>query len=153
MRFKTCFQWMVILLILLSGCEAKISTVETVNRGGRLYRMGSDRPYCGYVVGQSHEDYRTALCRFRKHYRNGRLNGDTHFWYLDGTIESIEPYRDGRINGVVSRFYPDGKLKCRLHIIDNKRGGRNGEVFWLPDGRQEIMTNLKAFLSGLSGSP
>ena len=121
---------LVVLLFLLPiGCQ-DISPEETVTRRGLIYKVGENEPFSGTVTGYSREGYRSQKMKFKKRYKNGVLHGDTQFWYPNGKLESVEPYRDGKINGVITRFYENGKIKSRIHIVNDQRGGSEGEQFW-----------------------
>lgn len=122
----------------LVSCTSKIEESKTYQRNGLLYQIGSEEPYTGIVTGESsHEGYRRKPFRFKKAYEDGRLNGRSFYYYLDGKVESVEPYENGIINGVVTRYYQNGQLKARLHFVDGMRGGIKGEMFWNEDGSRK----------------
>lgn len=115
---------------MLMGCTSEISVKETRIHDSLLYQKGQEEPYTGYVVGKSRESYRRETCRFKKLYKDGRLNGRSEFYYDNGKLESIEPYKDGELHGVVTRYYNNGKIRSRIHFVDGMRGGDKGEMFW-----------------------
>lgn len=126
---------MIPLIFFLVSCSAKIDESKTMVRNGRLYNIGSDKPFTGFVTGISRgEDYRKGKFLFKKEYKDGLLDGRSFYYYPDKTIESIEPYINGVLNGVVTRYYDNGQLKARLHFVDGYRGGGKGEMFWNKDG-------------------
>lgn len=134
---KWTLKWMLAfsLIGMMAGCSPEVPKIETHIKNGLLYRKGEDKPFSGYVVGKSREAYRNQLCTYKKEYKKGVQHGKTQFWYPDGTLESTEPYENGRINGMVVRYYPNGRLKARMHLVNGKRGGNSGEVFYSPDGK------------------
>lgn len=121
----------------LCGCTQEIPTEQTYIRNGVLYKIGSQAPFTGYVVGRSREGYRTKRLKFRQQYKNGLRNGETRFWYDNGQLESVEPYRNGKINGMVARYYKNGQIKTYIHLVNGQRGGYKGEMFWQEDGRKK----------------
>ncbi|MCP3954796.1 MAG: hypothetical protein GY697_21630 [Desulfobacterales bacterium] len=68
--------------------------------------------------------------KHKKKYKKGIRHGDTKFWYRNGKLESVEPYSDGKINGILTRYHENGKIKARIHIVNDRRGGSKGEQFW-----------------------
>jgi antitoxin component YwqK of YwqJK toxin-antitoxin module len=122
------------LTLVTVGCSNEISKASTYSMGGMLYQRGSEKPYTGYVIGESREGYRSKACIFRKEYKDGVLNGQTVFWYKNGKVESVEQYKDGKLNGVTKRYYPDGSKKAKIHFVDGYRGGGLGESFWDREG-------------------
>jgi antitoxin component YwqK of YwqJK toxin-antitoxin module len=128
-----------VILLLPLGCQ-EISTKETVFKRGLLYKIGEREPFTGVVTGFSREGYRKRKMKFEKRYQDGIRQGDTRFWYPNGKLESVEPYTHGKINGVITRYHEDGKIKSRIHIVNNQRGGSRGEQFW-----DESQNKLGAF--------
>lgn len=133
------FKYIFIILsfVILSGCSNEISENSTVVRKGLTYRDGSDKPFNGYVVGQRKSAGKGSSLTCKKHYKNGRLNGNTKYWYKNGQLESVVPYTNGKINGVVTKYYKNGQVKARVHLVDGVRGGSKGEMFWHADGTRE----------------
>jgi hypothetical protein len=116
------------------GCSKEISKTSTYSLNGLLYHKGSEKPYSGFVIGESREGYRSQACIFKKEYKDGVLNGQSIFWYKNGKVESVEQYKDGKLDGIVKRYYPDGSKKAKIHFVDGFRGGGLGESFWERDG-------------------
>ena len=120
---------------IICSCSPEVEKNDTVTRGGLVYQKGQDKPFTGYIIGKSREDYRNELCVFKKKYKNGLLHGDSKFWYPNGKLESVEPYSNGEINGSVLRYYDTGRMKARISMVDGMRGGGNGEFFWDKNGK------------------
>ena len=123
--------------LLLFACSTQIPENSTFAKQGLIYRDGSKEPFTGYVVGTGRSDRLSPRLLYKKHYENGKLNGNTKYWYKNGQLESVIPYDDGKINGVVTKYYDSGQVKARVHIVDGRRGGNKGEMFWHEDGRRE----------------
>ena len=124
-----------ILLPLLTACTEKVPAIRTIHRGQLLYEVGSDDPFSGVVTGKAREGYRRQICTFEKQYKDGRLDGYSHYWYPNGKLESVVPYKHGALNGIVTRYYPNGRLKAKIHFVKGMRGGSKGEFFWTPEGK------------------
>ena len=128
----TKFQRLVLFItvfIIPIGCQ-DISSQETVVKNGLLHKMGDKKPFTGTISGYAREGYRPCKMKFIKKYKNGIRQGDTKFWYPNGKLESIEPYADGKVNGIITRYHENGRIKARIHIVNNQRGGSEGEQFW-----------------------
>lgn len=122
---------------LLSACSTEIDISKTMQRNGRIYQIGSDEPFTGYVVGKGrNEGYRRHGYTFKKAYQDGVLHGKSYFYFPNGKIESVEPYEGGILDGVVTRYYDNGQVRARIHFVDGYRGGSKGEMFWDRDGNQ-----------------
>jgi antitoxin component YwqK of YwqJK toxin-antitoxin module len=122
-------------VLIFFACQAEIPNSETTVRRGLIYQRGDDEPFTGYVVGSGREDYRSQTCRYKKEYKNGKLDGKSRFWYSNGQLESIEPYENGQLNGDVIRYYDNGQMKARIPMRDGMRGGGGGELFWDKHGK------------------
>lgn len=126
---------MIFLTLFLVSCAAKIDESKALVRNGRLYKIGSDEPFTGFVTGTSQgEDYRKGKFTFKKQYKDGLLEGRSFYYYPNKTIESVEPYSNGVLDGVVTRYYDNGQIKARLHFVGGYRGGSKGEMLWNKDG-------------------
>ena len=130
MLLKTSnFLFISLISFLIIGCN-DISPKETRTQRGLLFKIGEPKPYTGTVSGYAREGYRTRKMRFERRYKKGLRHGDTKYWYPNGKLESIEPYTHGKVNGVITRFYENGRIKARIHIVNDRRGGAKGEQFW-----------------------
>jgi antitoxin component YwqK of YwqJK toxin-antitoxin module len=127
---------LVMLCFLLAGCSKELPKDKTHVKAGLVYEIGKKKPFTGYVVGKSREDYRRKALKYKKQYKDGLLNGETRFWYDNGQIESKEPYRNGKINGVAIRYHENSQVKAYIHMVDGMRGGYKGEKVWSEDGKR-----------------
>ena len=125
-----------VICIAVVGCTRQVEERNMVAREGLIYEMGSEHPFSGTVSGRGCEDYRKKAFDFKKHYKNGVLDGDTVFFYPNGKLESKVPYKNGKVNGFMVRYWPNGRPKARIHFVDGMRGGLKGEMFWDEDGHQ-----------------
>ena len=133
-------QWRLLLVLLLLtplnfGCSSSVPHSETYQRGNRVYRVKTEKPYTGVVVGEDRKNFYHRRLRFEKAYVDGLQDGVTKYWYENGQLESVIPYDNGEIDGIVVRYYQDGKRRSRIHYVRGLRGGDQGEVFWSPDGK------------------
>jgi MORN repeat variant len=119
----------------LFACSAKVNQSQVVHRNGLVYLKGTEKPFSGYVAGKAREGYRRKNFAFIKHYKHGRLNGVSKFFYNNGKLESTEPYENGELNGIVTRYYENGQMKARFSIKKGMRGGRTAEFFWDENGK------------------
>ncbi len=134
-KLKVCAWGLVPLFLLFSvGCTKEIAAHSTVVRRGLLYRIGGETPFTGQVIGKGRESRHTQAMMFKKSYKNGKLNGETFFYYPNGKIESIVPYTKGKIHGAFVCYWPNGKPKSRIHFENGLRGGISGEMFWDKNG-------------------
>lgn len=124
------------MLITLTACDAEIPAQKTTMRGGRLYKIGDDEPFTGFVTGRSRERDRIHYYAFKKEYKNGVQDGITLFWYQNGKLESKATYKNGSIDGFLTSYWPNGKPKSRIHFVDGFRGGSKGEMFWDKNGEK-----------------
>lgn len=132
--------WRPLLLLLLlipfySGCSSPVAHSEVYQQGDRVYRVKTEKPFTGVVVGKDRKNYRHQRLRYEKTYVDGLQEGITKYWYKNGQLESAIPYEKGKIDGIVMRYYMDGKRRSRIHYVNGLRGGDQGEVFWSPDGK------------------
>lgn len=134
---------LLIIFFVLIGCR-DISPQETITRRGLLFKIGEQKPFSGTVSGYAREGYRKRKMKYKKKYKEGIRSGDTRFWYPNGKLESIEPYSNGKINGVITRYHESGKIKSRIHIVNNQRGGSKGEQFW-DESSQKLGAFAKRF--------
>jgi antitoxin component YwqK of YwqJK toxin-antitoxin module len=118
-----------------SACSSPVAHSEVYPQGKRVYRVKTEKPFTGVVVGKDRKTHRHQRLRYEKTYEDGLQDGITKYWYENGQLESVIPYEKGRIDGIVMRYYQDGKRRSRIHYIDGLRGGDQGEVFWSPDGK------------------
>lgn len=123
-----------LMCIAIVSCTQEVDERNTVERGGVLYKMGAEHPFCGIVTGRGREDYRKVSYDFKKRYKDGVLDGETVFFYSNGKLESKVPYKNGVINGFMMRYWPNGKPRARIHFVDGLRGGLKGEMFWDENG-------------------
>jgi len=130
------FAWGLLpLFILLSvGCTKEISAKSTVEHRGHLYRIGAKTPFTGVVIGKGREARHSQLLTYKKSYQNGVLDGNSYYYYPNGTIESMVPYTQGKINGALISYWPNGKPKSRISFVNGLRGGDGGEMFWDKNG-------------------
>ena len=136
-RTVTGLLFITLALLFVVSCTSKIEKSKTMLRSGRVYKIGADQPFTGFVTGIGRgEDYRKGKYFFKKRYKDGLLEGRSFFYYPDQSIESIEPYSNGLLNGVVTRYHENGQLKARIHFIDGFRGGAKGEMFWDEEGNR-----------------
>lgn len=138
-KWNRRLKWRLLLVLLVAtaawACTSKVDQSDTIERNDLLYLKGSENPFSGIVTGTvRNEGYRNETCRFKKKYKNGRLDGRSVYYYLNGKVESIEPYQKGILNGVVTRYYESGQIKARVHFVDGLRGGSKGEMFWNENG-------------------
>ena len=130
--------WIMLLAvaIALSACTTKVGQSQIIIRDHIAYLKGSDEPFTGIVTGKGKEGYRSSVCTYEKHYKEGLLDGRSEYWYPNGKLESMVPYKMGEIHGMVTRYYENGKIKARMHFVDGLRGGSKGEVFWDQEGNR-----------------
>jgi antitoxin component YwqK of YwqJK toxin-antitoxin module len=132
-------QWRLLLVLLLLipfyfGCSSPVTHSETYKRGSRVYRVKTEKPFTGVVVGKDHKNRHHRRLRFEKTYVDGLQDGVTRYWYKNGQLESVIPYEKGKIDGIVVRYYQNGNRRSKIHYVKGMRGGDQGEVFWSPDG-------------------
>lgn len=125
-----------LMCLALVSCTKEVERRDTVERGGLLYEIGAEKPFTGVVNGRGREDYRNKAYDYKKQYKDGKLDGETVFYYSNGKMESKVPYKDGEINGFMMRYWPNGRPKARIHFANGLRGGLKGEMFWDENGRQ-----------------
>jgi antitoxin component YwqK of YwqJK toxin-antitoxin module len=126
---------LILMILTIVACQAEIPEAEIVVRKSLVYQKGDEKPFTGFVVGRAREGYRHKIYRYKKQYKDGRLNGMTKFWYPNGKLESVEPYEKGEISGVVIRYHDNGQKKARIPIKNGMRSGGAGELFWGKDGK------------------
>ena len=119
-----------VMYVFIVSCTTEVQRSDVTVKRGLVYRSGDDRPFSGVVTGKGREGHRRCQCRYEKHYKDGLLQGRSYFYYENGKLESVEPYDKGRLNGMLVQYYPNGKIKARIHLVDGKRGGDKGEMFW-----------------------
>ncbi len=125
-----------LLALFILSCTSEIPIQQVRVKRGVVYQKGDNDPFTGFVVGKSSEGYRDQKCRFKKHYKNGVLNGRSEFFYPNGKLESVEPYQNGELHGIVTRYHDNGKIRARIHFVDGLRGGDKGEMFWNKNGKR-----------------
>lgn len=125
----------ILCVFMLLACQAEIPKKETTVRRGIVYQKGEKEPFTGYVVGKAREDYRSQTCRYKKQYKDGKLDGTSKFWYPNGQLESVEPYQNGELNGDVIRYHDNGQMKARIPMRNGMRSGGGGELFWDKHGK------------------
>ena len=139
MRIKYTLKWLIILIAgaLITACSTEIDKSKTMQRNGRVYQIGNDEPFTGFVTGKGrNEGYRRLSFTYKKEYKNGLLHGKSYYYHSNGKIESVEPYESGVLNGVVTRYYENGQIRARIHFINGFRGGAKGEMFWDKNGNK-----------------
>lgn len=105
---------------------------------GNFIRHGSDRNY--YLNGQM---------KFEEHYREGKLDSITEFWYESGAKQGELPFKDGKPHGMARTWHPNGKKKSekpweegQLHGVStewDKQGRKVGEVLWERNAKAKIL--------------
>lgn len=76
-----------------------------------------------------HEYYYSDHLKSIKHYRNGVLEGQSQWFYLDGTIEQTVFFKKGKEEGNAYYFYPSGALKHFRNWKDGKMVGYANDFF------------------------
>jgi antitoxin component YwqK of YwqJK toxin-antitoxin module len=137
--YRITDHWRLLLILLLLiplniACSSPVSHSETYKRGNRVYRVKTEKPFTGVVVGKDRKNYQHRRLRFEKTYVDGLQDGVTRYWYKNGQLESVIPYEKGKIDGIVVRYYQNGNRRSKIHYVKGMRGGDQGEVFWSPDG-------------------
>ncbi len=122
----------IIFLILLSGCQMRMSDHVTdssflVQKG--KYSFVNERPIEGEVV----EFYVLGGIKNQSTYANGLKHGPSTSWYPDGQKESVRYYVKGEKDGFHRGWWPNGNRRFEYNFNDGLYNGHFKE--WYEDGK------------------
>ncbi|MEO6489916.1 MAG: hypothetical protein ABIO04_08270 [Ferruginibacter sp.] len=89
--------------------------------------------------GTINEFYPSGTKKLTKQISNGRNEGITETWYINGKRESYRWYLNGEKDSVHSGWWPNGNIKFEYHFKEGEYNGMFTE--WYKDGKiyQQVM--------------
>jgi len=127
------FPLILILSLILVGCEKTIDESDLVERKDIHYQINSDKPFTGSVVSY-HENgqvktsgsYKKGLKEglFEEFYDNGQIltsvnyfmsgkEGVENIYFENGNINFINNYKNNLFNGVKETYFENGQVELR----------------------------------------
>ncbi|MEP1095922.1 MAG: hypothetical protein ABJG78_12475 [Cyclobacteriaceae bacterium] len=122
--------FVLILLILLTGCETKKQ--EEYYQNGNV--KASYPIFDGEVNGTAFQYYEDGKVKQKSSWIKGKKNGPTTSYYRNGNVMLEASFIDGMQNGVVLKYDSLGWLEGKTHYVNNIPEGsfetyfENGEV-------------------------
>lgn len=77
-----------------------------------------------------------------KRYKDGKLHGESIWFYITGALELRAQYRDGKVNGFAYFYYPSGSLKSIREYKDGKLINI-GSDYW--DNKVKVLLKVEYF--------
>jgi antitoxin component YwqK of YwqJK toxin-antitoxin module len=106
----------------------KSTEVEVLN-GLVYHQINLNEPFSGILEEYDRQGNRTSA----SHYKDGRLHGDSIYWYKNGEKASQTHYKNGVVNGASVLWYENGEM---LYMKMYEKGMPIGvQSFWHENGQ------------------
>jgi antitoxin component YwqK of YwqJK toxin-antitoxin module len=158
-------------LALWAGCASRSRSVaidpgpERITEEGRTLERRVSLNYSGnpveifyvyrdsagnYVEHGSHRHfYQYGQLKYVEHFRDGKLDGVSEFWYENGAKQGELPMTNGKPNGTALTWYPDGRKKSEKHWVNGQldgpsiewdaKGKKTSEILWSRNAVREVV--------------
>ena len=83
--------------------------------------------------------YEDILSSFEKNYKDGKEDGKSIEWYLNGQIKSERNYKEGKKDGNWTEWYKNGQLKIEKNYKNDKFDGKF--TWWHENGQKWLEAN------------
>jgi len=87
-----------------------------------------DSMYIKYFPG-------TKQKMIENHFKDGKLNGKSKYWYKNGQLEQIVNYKNGVVSGLYRAYWENGSIKQESNWINGIQSGKT--EFWYSNGKKE----------------
>lgn len=104
---KIILSLVVALIMQISGCSKVINVVDTIQREGVYFVVGSNQPYSGEIV--THYDSGEIESRFSL--KQGIRHGLSQHFFEDGRLAAESNYFEGVRNGKSRHYHVNGRLR------------------------------------------
>ncbi len=118
---RTIFLFMI---FICGGCKSAIN-INDLHYADRLYCTADGLPYSGTAVSGEIKTFGGAstgeYCV--KNYTNGKLDGESSIYSMDGKLVDRSYYRNGELNGSVQAWHRNGSKASESFYVDGVQWG------------------------------
>ncbi len=96
-----------------------IARLRLVDREGRFYRLGAQIPFTGWMTDR----FPTGALKLRSAVSDGRLQGESVGWFINGVREVCEHFRRGLPYGTRTTWHMNGQKRSEGLLVAGQQQG------------------------------
>ena len=104
------------------------------------------------AFAEVHKEYhKNGQLRFKKNFKNGKLEGITKHYYESGKLHFEENYKNGKLEGISKIYYESGQLWIEVNYKNSEREGiskvyyESGKYQYIDTYKNDKKINRKAY--------